>query len=487
MLAWMVFAALVSVLVTVGGRALEEGARALRRPARFVWAGALLGVVGLTALAPARTPEPVTIGVEAVRGGEGGASGTLADAGGVMAALKSALARGRSAVTWPVRVAASAEPGPALGRTLAGVWAGSSLAALLLGAATLFRYGAARRRWPRREVCGVPVRVSPSAGPAVLGLLRPEIVVPAWLVALPEEEQRAAVLHEEEHVRARDGWTLAAGWLAVALVPWNPVAWWLWRRLRLAVELDCDARVLRHDVGRRAYGTMLIDMAGRGSGLPLGVPALAGSPTTLERRLIAMTAPFKHGHPVRAFAFAAFGALALIAACESEMPTAAEVEEMDAATAEAAARKLELIDAVGEDVAYYVDGRKVDAEEARALAPEELARVEVVREDGSKSAVIRLRTVAGDGSGSEATASWDVKLRLAPVAEDGAASGTGPFDGLLIIDGEVAPSSRMGELRPSEIESVEVIKGDAAAAISDDPRAARGIIRVITKTGGGAG
>jgi hypothetical protein len=26
---------------------------------------------------------------------------------------------------------------------------------------------------------------------------------------------------------------------------WNPLLWWQWNRLRLAIELDCDLRVLR--------------------------------------------------------------------------------------------------------------------------------------------------------------------------------------------------------------------------------------------------
>ena len=44
---------------------------------------------------------------------------------------------------------------------------------------------------------------------------------------------------------------------------------------------DCDTRVLRGGVPRRAYGSLLIDMAGREPWLFLSVPAFAGAPSTL--------------------------------------------------------------------------------------------------------------------------------------------------------------------------------------------------------------
>ena len=42
--------------------------------------------------------------------------------------------------------------------------------------------------------------------------------------------------HEEEHVRARDPWLLAAAGLALVAVPWNIAAWLVVRRLRLALR-----------------------------------------------------------------------------------------------------------------------------------------------------------------------------------------------------------------------------------------------------------
>lgn len=71
--------------------------------------------------------------------------------------------------------------------------------------------------------------------------------------------------------------------------------------------------------------------------------------------------------------------------------------------------------------------------------------------------------------------------------------GRSGLDGLLIIDGVIVSPSVDGEatdilrargLDPSQIEKIEVIKGPAATAMYDDPRAARGVILVTTKGGG---
>jgi outer membrane receptor protein involved in Fe transport len=55
------------------------------------------------------------------------------------------------------------------------------------------------------------------------------------------------------------------------------------------------------------------------------------------------------------------------------------------------------------------------------------------------------------------------------------------FNGLLLVDGVQVSASQLAALKPDAIESVEVIKGAAAAKLSSDPAAANGIIRVTMK------
>ena len=194
-----------------------------------------------------------------------------------------------------------------------------------------------RRRWPLHLLHGVTARVAPATGPAVLGLARPEIVVPRSLLERSDDEQRLILAHEREHVRARDHLLLAAGWLVVIALPWHPAVWYILGRLRLAIELDCDARVLRAGASPRTYGTLLIEVATWGGGSRIGALALADGPSQLERRIRAMNGSKKRHGTVSAAVACAVGAVLVLVACEAKIPTAAEIEQMDVASAQRSA------------------------------------------------------------------------------------------------------------------------------------------------------
>src|SRR5688572_25185859 len=109
-------------------------------------------------------------------------------------------------------------------------------------------YNARKRRGARSAaslVDGVPVLVTDTLGPATAGLWRSHVLLPRWVLAMPEAQRQYVVRHEEEHRRAGDARLLLIASLALILLPWNVALWWLHRRLRLAVELDCDNRVVK--------------------------------------------------------------------------------------------------------------------------------------------------------------------------------------------------------------------------------------------------
>ncbi|MGD2121092.1 MAG: M56 family metallopeptidase, partial [Gemmatimonadota bacterium] len=236
MSALMIYGIVLTVFLAAATHFLDRGLRSLGRPTRWVWAlgmAASVGVVLETAAwdaAPSEAAPARAVPVDV---------------------LYDLLAWG------PVLDPAVPTPPETMDGPLTLLWLLSSLSLL---AATLWaarRLHLARRRWKKQRVGAWEVLVSEGLGPAVLGLLRPVIVVPPWVLELSPEKQEMILLHEIEHQGARDPALLVLGLTMVAFMPWNPALWWMGRRLHLAVEGDCDARVLARGVPARRYGSLL--------------------------------------------------------------------------------------------------------------------------------------------------------------------------------------------------------------------------------------
>jgi beta-lactamase regulating signal transducer with metallopeptidase domain len=90
--------------------------------------------------------------------------------------------------------------------------------------------------------------------------------------------------------------------LFVILLPWNLALWWQLRRLYLAVEVDCDNRVVAALGDAPAYGELLFRVAEAGNNaprLPRLQPAFLGGTGMLERRLRMLLAPTQLGYAQR--------------------------------------------------------------------------------------------------------------------------------------------------------------------------------------------
>ena len=128
------------------------------------------------------------------------------------------------------------------------------------------------------------------AGPAVLGLWRPRLVMPPGLIArLTDDELRFVLLHELAHLRRHD---LAALWLLTAarVLHWfNPLAWLTAHVARGDAELACDETVLRHahDTAPTAYGAALLKLVQLAPWRPAAVPmaGIAERAGALKERL----------------------------------------------------------------------------------------------------------------------------------------------------------------------------------------------------------
>ncbi|HEX6070007.1 MAG TPA: M56 family metallopeptidase, partial [Longimicrobiaceae bacterium] len=293
---WMTYCALIAVLCALSALALEGVCAARRLPARGVWLGAIL----LSLLLPAavalgpRTPAAAPHFVD--RPAAPAAASPMSPAPPAGAASLPKERVGADALPLPSARAATPAATVPLESVLGWLWMSSSLLLLggvLVGYARLWRR---RGRWSERIVDGVPVLISDGVGPAVVGFLRSRIVLPEWAVQADSTRRRLILDHEQEHIAARDPVLLLLGLLALIAAPWNAALWWQVRRLRLALEIDCDARVLaRHPRRAHTYGSLLLEMGRVVTAGPLPLTAFSEPASSLERRIRAMTAPHRSG------------------------------------------------------------------------------------------------------------------------------------------------------------------------------------------------
>lgn len=352
MIVWLLYTVATSALVVVAALAADGALRRAGRPARWVWLSALLAAVALPVLA---WLEP-----------------------GAVPAVVPALPA--NVIALPAIGADAGSSGSSLAVEVVAVWSWVAISAVLLvlaflSAGTLWRR---RRHWRPTEVDGVLVLVSADTGPAALGVVKSAVVVPEWALALGQPRRRMLVTHEHEHVRAKDPALQFTGLLLVMAMPWNPLMWWLLARLRLAIELDCDARVLRRETDARTYGTLLLEVGRRRSGLRYAAVGMAESPSMLERRIRMIGRPFARNRwAIAGLAVTAGVALAL--ACEAPTPTSErQVIKPDEATKTLTVAPLVK---VTEDCtpAYVLNGKPVDAQAIGSLNPDQISSINVFK------------------------------------------------------------------------------------------------------------
>ena len=302
-LAIMTYGLIVALLVGGAAWFLDRGLRALGRPTRWVWIGAL-GIGGLAPFLPRFLPAAAT-----------------ADGPGPLAIPVQAL----------YELGTPASPLPEQGASLLAaigvedplgvLWILGSVLVLVVFALFCLRLRRLRAKCEPRDVCGEEVLRSDGFGPAVVGLIRSRIVLPSWTFGLGERELEMVVLHEREHVRARDPALLAVGLLLASISPWNPAVWWSLARLRLAVEGDCDRRVLARGTSARSYARLLLTVAAGCRRTPDPAPALIrGGHSAIERRLMMIKTATRKPR-IRASILTAAAGVGLFAlACDTPIP-----------------------------------------------------------------------------------------------------------------------------------------------------------------------
>jgi hypothetical protein len=103
-------------------------------------------------------------------------------------------------------------------------------------------------------------------------------------MAMPSH-QAAVIAHEQSHLEAHDPQLFTLALALLVFMPWNLPLWWQLRRLRYAIEIDCDARVLKGGVDPAHYGETLIVVGERQSAYIGAVAAMSESKSFLEERI----------------------------------------------------------------------------------------------------------------------------------------------------------------------------------------------------------
>jgi len=270
MLAWMLYVIMVSLLLSIGAFLAERAARLKRIGTRWIWISAIIASLALPSLISSVAIElPNVVGDKVAS---------------KIVVLRQATSQHLSPAAW---ITGSAEPSkwrdanPLIKQLWLGVSAAMLLALVVSGMHLFLR----KRRWRLETVAGANVLVTADVGPAVVGLLRPRIVVPRWVTMAMPSHQAAVIAHEQSHLDARDPQLFTFALALLVFMPWNLPLWWQLRRLRFAIEIDCDARVLKGGVDPAHYGETLIAVGERQSAYVGAVAAMSESKSFLEERI----------------------------------------------------------------------------------------------------------------------------------------------------------------------------------------------------------
>ncbi len=264
---WLLYCTAVSLMLGIGALALDRAIRLFGKSTRWVWFGAAAASVLLPSLAWFAPNSGQILPIP-----ETGALSTLEAPVEFLGMFTDLFWR----IDWQLSLA----------------WFSMSVAAALLFLVSLARMTRWRRQWDTATVHGERVFVSDDTGPAVVGMVESFIVLPKWVFEYDDDVRRLMVEHEREHVRAHDPQLLLLAVIALIVMPWNLALWWVVSRLRLAIEVDCDARVLKRTQGDvRSYGHLLLEVGRRCATTLHPTPAFAESSSKLEHRLKVMTEP----------------------------------------------------------------------------------------------------------------------------------------------------------------------------------------------------
>jgi bla regulator protein blaR1 len=331
MLQWVLYVLIISAVLSAAGWLTEQALRQRRLQTRWAWIGAmtltaLLAYISIPTLIVPHAPQPTPRAT------------TWANIQHVAPLKLPALISSDSTT-------ASYAATTRWNAVIVRLWLLLSTLMILAVASSGVHVLWRRRGWPMQLIGSHCVGITSNIGPAVVGLLRPTIAIPRWVLDRAAAQQQLILAHEASHLQARDPLMLTSALIALILMPWNVFLWWQWHRLRHAIEVDCDARVLRAGHDTHAYGEALIDVGQQRSRFVGIVAAMSETRTLLERRVEIMAA---RARKPSTYAFAVLCMLAAVVAAAAiqivapESPGDRQEISVDPATLDRYAGKYQL-------------------------------------------------------------------------------------------------------------------------------------------------
>lgn len=174
-----------------------------------------------------------------------------------------------------------------------------------------------------------------------------------------------------------------------------------------------------------------------------------------------------------------------IAACESHVPTAADISGLDAASTVRNARSASILTA--QPVTYYSDDAMISVDSANTISAADISSITVNKRGPQE---VRITTVQRSlparpldtaAAGHNPGKTFTIHVIKGTRPQGQAAIDEKPFSGAVVIDGVASDLAGMKSVSPSQIASIEVVKGAAAVARSTDPRAGKGLIIITLK------
>jgi hypothetical protein len=328
MLQWLPYVLVVSCLLSAAGWLAEQGMRRRKLPTRWAWMSAMTLIILFTYLS--------VPGLRSLRGMTTTPATHRTPLQTYWTNIQEVAPLTLPPVISPAATPAAYQATVQWNAVIVKLW-------WLLSALMIFAIGTngvyvfwRRKTWPMQLIGSHCVCITPDIGPAVVGLLRPTIAIPRWVLDRPTAQQQLILAHEASHLQARDPLLLTSSLVVLILMPWNALLWWLCHRLRHAIEVDCDERVLGAGHDTQAYGEALIDVGERRGRFIGVVAAMSETRTLLERRVEIMAARTRKPS---IYAFAALCIIATVVAAAATQIAAPANPDKGQQLAEALLRK----------------------------------------------------------------------------------------------------------------------------------------------------